>query len=268
MRASRFSRNRPASRVRARAGSTPDLARTSVTLGTASPAASKARSIFARACSSSSLSMTLCARERTISPPTTSSFASASSASSRNGGASGSSRLRRSCFGIPGWSGFLPWNSRTARTSRSTRGLKPRRVHIPVAPRQRFQGSARDLVGSQPGARDQVAEAHPELRFADQQRQPRGGIGAGEHVQPRRGAVRLPVTPLADVQDHAAADGHHRREHPDDEAVAGEQQRGVAKDDAGRTPTRPAASSTPRRAAGLRPRSPPSPRGSGPARGA
>ena len=58
------------------------------------------------------------------------------------------------------------------------------------------------------------------------------GIRRGQRIQPRGDIVALAIAALAVVDDHAAADRGHGREHADDEAVAGQQQGRLAQHDA------------------------------------
>ena len=262
MRTRRFSRSRICSSERARAASTPDFASTSASAGTASPASSKARSIFARACSSSSFSTTLWPRRRTSLAFGDDLLRVRQQRVQHEGGRRPAAQVLARDAGqqrmLAG--GTRARLARCARAPPATRRDPHTRA---AAARSITSGAGRrrgDLGLAQSGARHQIRHAHAERRLrAPAARCAPRRRRRGQRVQARLHVVALAVAALAGIHHHAAADGHHGREHADDEAVAGQQQRRLAQDAGARTPRCPGASARCPRAAAPRLRSPPCP---------
>ena len=113
---------------------------------------------------------------------------------------------------------------------------QPRSISQGCGCRSRSSDSERDAASRsrsrRPVRETSSREAHSEPGLPHQQRGPGRYVRSGENVQSRRGIVRLAIADTAGVEHGAAADRDDGREHADDEAVAGQQQRRLAQDDA------------------------------------
>src|ERR1035441_9000687 len=74
--------------------------------------------------------------------------------------------------------------------------------------------------------------AMPMPKAASRTSSPTRAAPGAQVFQARLHVVTLAIAPGAGVHHHAAADGDHRREHADDETIAGQQERRLPQDEA------------------------------------
>ena len=148
-------------------------------------------------------------------------------------GQSGSSRARRSCFGDAGQQRMRGMEIADGAHQAVARGLIPGRVDVPLAAGERFQRTRAAIsLGCRPVRATRSSRLSPNADSRTSSARRAAVFGPARTSRRAAALSRLAIAALADIDHDAAADGHHGREHADDEAVAGEQQRGVAEDDA------------------------------------